>query len=72
MPAPTVVQRKTLLTAALAAGKMIQQVEVKQMDLAPGQAVRLHGHPCPVVGYVAAGTLQFQIRLIERLPTARA
>jgi quercetin dioxygenase-like cupin family protein len=62
MPAPTVVQRKSLLTAALAAGKLVQHVEVKQIELAPGQAVGLHRHPCPVMGYVAAGTIQFQIR----------
>jgi hypothetical protein len=46
MPAATVIQRKSLAHG----------------HARPGQAAGLHRHPCPVVGYVAAGTIQFQIR----------
>jgi quercetin dioxygenase-like cupin family protein len=62
MPAATGVQRKSLLTATLAPGKLTQHVEIKQIELEPGHAVGLHRLPCPVVGYVAAGTIQFQLR----------
>jgi quercetin dioxygenase-like cupin family protein len=62
MPAATVIQRKSLLTATLAPAKLTQHIEIKQIELEPGQAAGLHRHPCPVVGYVAAGTIQFQIR----------
>jgi len=55
------IQRKALLTAALGRGRSIERVEVKQIELAPGQATGLHEHPCAVVGYVANGTITFQI-----------
>jgi quercetin dioxygenase-like cupin family protein len=29
--------------------------------LGPGQAAGLHRHPCLVVGYIAAGSIRFQI-----------
>ena len=53
--------RKDLLTAIIAGGKGVSRVEIKQIDFAPGQRSGLHLHPCPVVGYVATGTILFQI-----------
>jgi quercetin dioxygenase-like cupin family protein len=53
--------RKDLLTAALAGRKDVARVEIKQIDLAPAQQSGLHRHPCPVVGYVASGTIRFQV-----------
>jgi quercetin dioxygenase-like cupin family protein len=55
------ITRKPLLTAALGSLTSIDRVEVKQIDLAPGQATGLHRHPCSVVGYIVAGAINFQI-----------
>jgi quercetin dioxygenase-like cupin family protein len=49
--------RKHLLSAALAD----RVVEVQQIDLPAGQATGLHVHRGPVLGYIAAGTVRFQI-----------
>ena len=56
------IQRKSLLNAALAAAASVERVEIHQIELPPGQAVGLHRHPCPVVGYVVAGAINFQDR----------
>ena len=61
MQPPTSIKRTDLLTARLSADPAVQRVEIKRVDLAPGQATGLHRHPCPVVGYIAAGTIRFQI-----------
>jgi quercetin dioxygenase-like cupin family protein len=53
--------RKELLTAVIARHKDVARVEIRQIDLAPGQRTGLHTHPCPVVGYVASGTIRFQV-----------
>lgn len=53
--------RKDLLTAAIAGRKDVARVEIKQIDFAPAQRTGLHRHPCPVVGYVAHGTIRFQV-----------
>jgi quercetin dioxygenase-like cupin family protein len=54
-------QRKALLTAALGRGRSVERVEIKRIELAPGQAAGLHQHPCPVVGYIVDGIIDFQI-----------
>ena len=36
-------------------------MEIKQIDFAPDQKITLHRHPCRVVGYVARGTILFQV-----------
>jgi len=59
--APQQIVRRDLLTAALDAGARIDRVEIKRIDLAPGQPTGLHRHPCPVVGTIVAGTILFQI-----------
>lgn len=58
---PGTISRKALLTATLDEEKSVTKVEIKKIDLAPGQRAGLHFHPCPVVGYVATGVIQFQI-----------
>jgi hypothetical protein len=61
MAASIAIQRKFLLTAALGSVRSIERVEIKQIELARGQVTGLHRHPCQVVGYVAAGSINFQI-----------
>ena len=59
--APGAIVRKELLTAAIAGRKDVARVEIKQIDFAPSQRTGLHRHPCPVVGYVAHGSIRFQV-----------
>jgi quercetin dioxygenase-like cupin family protein len=55
------VVRKPLLTARLEAGKTVDRVEIKEIEmLTPLEAGR-HLHPCPVVGYIVEGQIVFQI-----------
>jgi quercetin dioxygenase-like cupin family protein len=61
MQPSTGISRTDLLTATLEADASIERVEIKRVDLAPGQVVPLHRHPCAVVGYIARGTIRFQI-----------
>jgi len=61
VPAPARISRHDLLTAALGNGRMVDRVEIKRIELAPGQATGPHRHPCPVVGYIVSGTIRFQI-----------
>jgi quercetin dioxygenase-like cupin family protein len=56
---PDIVRKS--LTTALIGQKNVERVEVKEIRLVPGQATGLHFHPCPVVGYIAAGAIRFQI-----------
>ena len=58
---PSSIVRKDLLTATIAGSKDVARVEIKQIDFAPAQRAGLHRHPCPVVGYVAHGTIRFQV-----------
>jgi quercetin dioxygenase-like cupin family protein len=60
-PARNVIERKPLLTANIAGGKRLGRVEIKQIDLRPNQPTPRHMHPCPVVGYVAKGEINFQV-----------
>ena len=61
MPATDTVQRHDLLTAALGNSRAVDRVEIKRIDLAPGQATGPHRHPCPVVGHIVSGSIRFQI-----------
>ena len=58
---PQAIFRKPLLTALLNPSKTTQRVEIKQIDFVPGQATGLHHHPCPVAGYIASGSVTFQV-----------
>ncbi|HEY4368832.1 MAG TPA: cupin domain-containing protein [Steroidobacteraceae bacterium] len=53
--------RKPLLTAAIEGSKNVDRVESKQIDFSPGQKTGVHLHPCPVVGYIASGSVVFQV-----------
>jgi quercetin dioxygenase-like cupin family protein len=53
--------RKALLSASVKSPRAAERVEVKEIELAPGQATGLHRHPCHVVGYIAAGSILFQV-----------
>ena len=55
------ITRKPLLNASLETPKSIERIEIKQIDFAPSQATGLHYHPCPVVGYIAKGSVRFQV-----------
>jgi quercetin dioxygenase-like cupin family protein len=55
------VLRHDLLTAALGGGRVVDRVEIKRIELAPGQSTGPHRHPCPVVGHILSGSIQFQI-----------
>src|SRR5262244_3818038 len=59
-PAQTII-RKALLTAGMEGGRRVDRVEIKQIDFVPRQQTGLHLHTCPVVGYIARGTVLFQI-----------
>ena len=53
--------RVPLLDAALEARPEIGHVRSARIELAPGQEAGRHRHPCDVVGYVASGTIRFQV-----------
>jgi quercetin dioxygenase-like cupin family protein len=53
--------REHLLEAALADETVVDRVQVARIELAPRQETGRHRHPCTVVGYVAAGTIRFQV-----------
>jgi quercetin dioxygenase-like cupin family protein len=53
--------RHDLLTAALGAGRIVDRIEIKRVELAPGQRTGPHRHPCPVVGHILSGAVLFQI-----------
>lgn len=55
------VNRKLLLTAEFAP-RTIFDVKATEITMEPFQKAGLHKHPCPVFGYVAEGTLLFQIQ----------
>jgi quercetin dioxygenase-like cupin family protein len=61
MPEPPPIARKALLNATLRATTEIERVEIARVELAPAQAAGLHLHPCPVVGWVIAGVIRFQV-----------
>ena len=61
MPDAQPIVRTSLLSAALGASVAVERVQVTRIDLGPLQATGRHFHPCPVVGYVVAGQIRFQI-----------
>jgi quercetin dioxygenase-like cupin family protein len=61
MPTSAQISRHDLLTASLGSGRAVDRVEIKRIDLAPGQSTGAHRHPCPVVGHILSGSIQFQI-----------
>jgi quercetin dioxygenase-like cupin family protein len=59
MTQPTII-RNHLLTATLGT-RQVTSVEIKEITFSPGQKAGLHLHPCPVTGYIVAGTAIMQI-----------
>ena len=55
------IHRQPLLKALLGAAKLVDRVEIMEIRFVPGQETGFHRHPCPVVGYIADGTILFQI-----------
>lgn len=60
-PNITTIVRRNLLSVPIAGGRQVSRVEVKQINLQPGQETGLHLHPIPVVGYIARGAIRFQL-----------
>src|SRR5215475_586411 len=60
-PSKQTIYRKPLLTAVLEQAKKVGKVEIKGIVFQPSQKTGLHFHPCPVVGYIAEGTVAFQV-----------
>jgi quercetin dioxygenase-like cupin family protein len=58
---PQTIYRKPLFTAVLEQAKKVGKVEIKEIVFQPGQKTGLHFHPCPVVGYIAEGSVALQI-----------
>lgn len=56
---PQQLQRKDLMKVMM--DQHVSNVEVQQITMPAGQAAPKHLHPCPVVGYVASGSVLFQI-----------
>ena len=54
--------------------RSVDSVDVRQITFEPGQETGRHKHPCPVVGYVAKGTVFFQIegQPVQELPEGSA
>ena len=61
MPEPSHVLRNALLEVGFQAETVIERVQVARVELAPAQPAGLHLHPCPVVGWVSAGVIRFQV-----------
>ena len=55
------VNRKELLKEEFAV-RPLSKVQVMEITMEPLQKAGLHKHPCPVFGYVAEGTLLFQVK----------
>jgi quercetin dioxygenase-like cupin family protein len=67
------IQRKQLLTAALEK-RNVTTVDVREIQLKPGQQSGRHLHPCTVVGYIVSGTAVCQIEgeAMKTLPAGSA
>ena len=61
MSADAGIVRVPLLEAALAPRPEIGHVRAARIELGPQQEAGRHRHPCDVVGYVAGGTIRFQV-----------
>lgn len=59
--AQTPIVRKQLMLAHFDS-RPISKVDIREINLAPGQQGPLHKHPCPVVGYIVSGSILFQVK----------
>jgi len=53
------IERKQLLSALLG-GRNVSRVDVREITFQPGQKTPRHLHPCPVLGYIAKGSVLFR------------
>jgi FeS assembly protein IscX len=58
-------ERKELLNA-VTGNRNVSSVDVREIHFAPGQETGRHLHPCTVVGYIAAGTAEYQTAIKEQ------
>ena len=67
------IERKQLMKA-ITGSRNVSAVDVRKIHFAPGQETGRHLHPCTVVGYIAAGTAEYQIegQPAQLLPTGAA
>jgi quercetin dioxygenase-like cupin family protein len=67
------IQRKQLLTALLGS-RNVTNVDVREIQLEPGQQSERHLHPCAVVSYIVSGTATYQIegQPVQTLPAGSA
>ena len=67
------IERKQLMKAVTGLGR-VSAVDAREIHFAPGQETGRHVHPCAVVGYIVAGTAEYQIegQPAELLPTGSA
>ena len=59
--AQNTIVRKQLMLAHFDT-RPISRVDIREINLAPGQNGPLHRHPCPVVGYIVSGSILFQVK----------
>jgi len=52
--------RKQLITANVES-RIVKKVDVREINLQPGQKTGYHKHPCPVIGYIVSGSVLFQV-----------
>lgn len=55
------VTRKMLLEATIDPEKAVAVVEIQEVTMGPRQKAPLHLHPCPTLGVVTEGAIEFQI-----------
>jgi quercetin dioxygenase-like cupin family protein len=54
------IERRQLLTAMLGSQR-VTSVDVREIRLEPGQRTGRHLHPCAVLGYIVAGSANYQV-----------
>lgn len=66
------IERKELLRAEIRA-QTVSAVDVREIAFQPGQMTGLNRRPCPVISYIAEGSIKFQIRgeEIQALPAGQ-
>jgi quercetin dioxygenase-like cupin family protein len=71
--AEAAIQRRQLMHAILGS-RTLTSVDVREISLQPGQMAGRHLHPCPVVGFILAGTALYQIEgeAEQQLPAGSA
>jgi quercetin dioxygenase-like cupin family protein len=67
------IERKPLMKVSMK-GRNLSIVDAREITFTPGQQTGRHTHPCPVVGYIAAGTARMQIEgeAAQELPAGSA